>query len=286
NPLYNENGLLMTGPLLEDATSGIAFVPSTTSGVPAGFGAAVDPQGFAFFAPGALTEAQQANPAAIIAALAGGTVDPAGLTVAQQRTLALQLLQANRPTPREYALQNNLDPLLFTAAFGGNGTYPRINNTDAATSALFPLLSAPLQFDPAGNLVPYNIGNIAPPNPAHVGSVFGGEGFDSYGLGYQQVRSGTERATFSAQHTFHFTDQLRWTGEYLFTDMTFKSPQYSGSWINSPTGTATAGNRSVPIYLDQNPFLTDAALGTIDTLAAQGLVIPTLAGERVLYLGR
>lgn len=285
SPLYNENGILMTGQLLQGAASSTAFIPPTTSGVPAGFGAAVDPQGFAFFAPGALTAAQQADPAAIITALGGG-VDATALSLAQQRTLALQLLQANRPTPREYALQNSLDPLLFTAAFGGNGTYPRIANTDPATSALFPLVSAPLQFDPAGNLVPYNIGNIAPPNPGYVGSVFGGEGFDSYALGYQQVRSGTRRATFSAQHTFHVSDRIRWTGEYLYTDMTFKSPQYSGSWINSPTGTATAGNRSIPVYLDQNPFLTDQALGTIDALAAQGLVIPTLDGQRVMYLGR
>ena len=284
-PLYNENGVLMTGPLLQNAASTTPFIPSTTAGVPAGFGAALDPQGFAFFAPGALTAAQEANPAAILAALAAG-VDTAGLSEAQQRTLALQLLQASRPTPREYAMQNSLDPLLFTATFGGDGTYPRITNTDPATATLFPLVSAPLQFDPSGNLVPFNIGNIAAPNPAYVGSVYGGDGLDSYGLGYRQVRSGTERATFSAQHTFHVNDRLRWTGEYLYTDMTFKSPQFTGAWVNSPAGGATAGNRSVPVYLDQNPFLGDQALATIDTLAAQGLTVPTLDGQRVLYLGR
>lgn len=285
SPLYNESGVLMTGPLLKDAISTTAFIPSTVAGVPAGFGAAADPQGFAFFAPGALTTAQLADPAAIIAALGAG-VDTTGLTVAQQGTLALQLLQANRPTPREYALQNSLDPLLFTAAFGGEGTYPRIANPDAATAALFPRLSVPLQFDSSGNLVPFNIGNLAPSAPAYVGSVFGGDGFDSYGLGYRQVRSGTERATFTAQHTFHLNDRVRWSGEYLYTDMTFSSPMFSGSWINSPTGAATAGNRSVPVYVDQNPFLGAQARNTIDALAAQGLAVPTLDGERVLYLGR
>lgn len=285
NPLFNESGVLMTGQNLSGATTSTAFIPYTTSGVPAGYGAAVDPQGFAFFAPSALTAGQQANPAALIDALAPG-VDYSALTTAQQASLALQLLQANRPTPREYAMQNNLDPLLFVASFGGNGTYPRITNTDPATAALFPLVSAPLQFDAAGNLVPFSIGNIGGAAPGFVGSVFGGDGFDSYGLGYRQIRSSTERAAFNAQHTFHLTDRVRWTGEYLLTDMTFRSPDYSGSWINTASGSTTAGSRSIPVFIDQNPLLGSAALATIDSLAAQGLEIATLDGQRVMYMGR
>ncbi|MCU0976981.1 MAG: TonB-dependent receptor [Steroidobacteraceae bacterium] len=284
NPLISLGGVLHSGPALTGATTATQFLPTLASQVPAGFGAAADPQGLAFFAPGALTAAQTANPAAVISTLAPGT-DITGLNVVQQRTLALQLLQRGRPTPWEYATANpSINPLLFVGAFGGTGTYPTIANPDPATAALFPRVAVPLQFDSGGNLVPFRIGDLLPPNQARVGSAFNGDGYDSFALGHQQTRSDVERAAFMGQHSFEITDNIRWSGEYLYSDITFSS--IGGTQSNTPAGSATAGSFSIPVYIDQNPFLTSSARGTIDGLVAQGLAVPTIGGQRALFLGR
>jgi iron complex outermembrane recepter protein len=284
DPQISTGGVLAAGQFLGGATATTPFYPSTTVGVAAGFGAAADPQGLAFFAPSALTAAQAANPTAVIAALSPG-LDVTALSAAQRSTLALQLLQRNRPTPYEYALRNpQVNPLLYVASFGGTGAYPTINNTDPATAALFPRVAVPLQFDPSGNLVPFDVGTIAPPNQARVGAAFNGTGYDSFAARHQQTRAGTERAAFMAQHKFDITDNIRWTGEYLYTDITFKS--IGAAQANSPRGSTTAGTRSIPIYVDQNPFLNAQARATINGLGTQGLTIPVIGGQRALYMGR
>ena len=282
NPLVSLGGVLHAGSGLTGGSTATQLFPASPFG--SGFGAAADPQGLAFFAPSTLTAAQAADPLSVINAIAPGT-NVASLNLAQQRTLALQLLQRNRPTPWEYALANpSIDPLLFVGAFGGSGTYPTIANTDPATSALFPRLPVPLQFDPSGNLVPYNIGDLLPPNQARVGSTFNGDGYDSFALGHQQTRSAVERAAFMGQHRFEINDNIRWSGEYLFSDITFDS--IGAALSNTPAGSATAGSFSIPIYIDQNPFLNASARSTIDGLVAQGLSVPLTAGQRTLYMGR
>lgn len=284
DPQISAGGVLTSGQFLGGAAATTAFYPANAAPVPAGFGAAADPQGLAFFAPSALTAAQQANPTAVISALSPG-LNVSTLSIAQQRTLALQLLQRNRPTPYEYALRNpQLNPLLFVAAFGGTGAYPTVTNTDPATAALFPRVAVPLQFDSSGNLVPFDLGTIAPPNQSRVGASFNGDGYDQFAERHAQTRSAVERASFMGQHRFEFTDKIRWTGEYLFTDLTFKS--IGAAQANSPRGSTTAGTRAIPIFIDQNPYLNAQARGTILGLGTQGFVIPTIGGQRVMYMGR
>ena len=282
NPTLSLGGVLHGG-AFASSPSANPFFPSIPTQVAAGFGAAADPQGLAFFAPGALTAGQLADPASVINTIAPGT-DLTGLNLVQQRSLALQLLQRNRPTPWEYAQNNAVNPLMYVAAFGGTGLYPTIANTDPATSALFPRIAVPLQFDPSGNLVPFNIGDITPPNQGRLGSAFNGDGYDSFALGHQQTRSGVERAAFMGQHSFKITDNIRWSGEYLYSDITFDS--IGATQANTPFGSPTAGTRSIPIYVDQNPFFNQASRSTVANLVGLGLTLPTIGGQPVLYMGR
>ncbi len=282
-PAISTGGLLATGQFASlGATT--PFFPFLPSQVPAGFGAAADPQRLAFFAPGSLTAAQNSNPNGSVIQVLSPGLDVSGLTIAQQRTLALQMLQRARPTPFEYARNNPVNPLHYVAAFGGGGIYPTITNTDPATSALFPRVAVPLHFDTSGNLVPFNIGDITPPSQGRINSAFNGDGYDSFADGHQQTRSAVERTSFMGQHRFDFSDNVRWIGEYLYSDMVFDS--IGATQSNSPFGSTTGGTRSVPIFIDQNPFLSASSLSTINSLSAQGLTIPTLGGQRVLYMGR
>ncbi|MGQ0383633.1 MAG: TonB-dependent receptor domain-containing protein [Gammaproteobacteria bacterium] len=287
NPLSLQTPAVSTGGLLvggQFATLGATtqFFPSGF--VAAGFGAAADPQGLAFFAPSALTAAQNTNPNGSVIQVLSPGLDVSGLTLAQQRTLALQMLQRARPTPWEHGQTNAVNPLHYVAAFGGGGMYPTINNTDPATSALFPRVAVPLHFDSSGNLVPFNIGDITPPNQGRINAAFGGDGYDSFAAGHQQTRSGVERASFMGQHRLDISDNVRWIGEYMYSDMTFDS--IATTQQNGPFGSTTAGTRSIPIFIDQNPFLNASSLATINGLVPQGLAIPTIGGQRVLFMGR
>lgn len=281
NPMISEGGVLMTGQFATASTN-TPIIPAVPTG--SGLGAAADPAGFAFFAPSALTTAQNANPVPIITALAPG-VDPLSLTLTQQRTLALQLLQRNRPTPWEYYQQNpGLNPLLFVGLFNIGGTYPTVLNTDTTTNTLFPRVAVPLHFNASGDLMDFNIGTLKPPMQGRFGSTYGGDGYDSWAVGHQQLRSAVERASFMGQTRWDITDRITLRGEYLYTDVTFES--IASAQVNSATGSTTAGTRSIPLFIDQNPFVSASALAKINDLAAKGLTVPTLGGQRVLYLGR
>jgi len=287
-------GLLVTGNTYPGVTitPGAAF--SNTPFIPTGLvpatlaGRAADPQGFAFFAPSGLPAG--VNPREVINTLAPGT-DLTGLSAAQQSQLALGLLQRNRPTPFEYFSANpGLNPLLSVGTFfsaqgsisaGPQGYLPTIINTDPATSTLFPRVAVPLQFDPSGNLVPFNLGNIAPPSFGNPGTTFGGDGVSDAARGYSNLQSQTERVSIAGNTTFNITDNLRYRAEYLYADINFES--FGGTRTNIIGGAPTAGSRAVPIFIDQNPFVSDAALAQIDTLAQQGLTVPRIGGERVLF---
>lgn len=190
-------------------------------------------------------------------------------------------------TPAAFLAANpGINPLLFIGTFGDPDLFPRIPNTDPATSANFPFISVPLQFAPNGNLIPFNPGSIDPLSTSQVLGV-GGDGTNFAGAGVN-LRASTER--FSAFTTGHF-DLTPWAtvyGDFLYASTEFVSvgnPQQ-----NVGVGSAAAGSGRIPIYIDQNPFLNSQALGTINSLEAQGFgFTPTGAafgGERVLFLNR
>lgn len=292
NPLTSLGGTLLTGQLLSAGYATTNNLLPSTPVVGALAGRAADPQGFSFFAPSSLPTG--VIPATVISTLAPGT-NITGLTAAQQNSLALALLQRNRPTPQEYFAANpNLNPLLFLGTFGGqtaagafnpnSGYLPTIPNTNPATSALFPRIAVPLAFDSSGTLGAYNPGELSGALQGRLGVQYNGQGYDATALGHQQLQAGTERISLSALGKYDINEFIRYRSMLMYTKNEFE--QSAGAITNTATGSAQAGGLAIPIYIDQNPFLNASSRATINGLVSQGLGTATVAGQRVLYMGR
>lgn len=286
NGLFTAGGLLTTGSGLQTGVATSSFL--IPNGPVAAAQAGTDPLNFTVFAPTTLPAGVNAQ--AVIQRFAPGT-NTAGLSTNQVNALALNLLQRNRPTPAEYYAANpGLNPNLFLGTFYGAtgsgsqgplGYFPTIVNTDPATSALFPRIAVPLQFDNAGNLVPYSIGDAS---IGTIGTTIGGDGFSNGERGYGNLQSATERLSFSALTRFDITDSITYRGEYLYSDVEYRS--VGGVDSNSAGGSTTAGSRAIPIFIDQNPFFSAANRATVADLVSRGFTVPTLNGQRVLYVSR
>jgi iron complex outermembrane recepter protein len=293
NPLASVGGTLLTNASLGAGfTTNTNLIPTTPlPGTLTRPGA--DPLGFSFFAPATLPAGVSA--ASVINTYAPGT-NTAGLDTFQLSALAVALLQRNRPTPQEYFASNpNLNPLLFMGTFGTyrqdtgalnatNGYLPTIANTNPATSAIFPRVAVPLAFDAAGNLVPYTAGQLSPTLPGRLGVMYNGQGYDPTSNGDGQFQAGNERISLAANGHYDLSDSLRYRSTLMYTKNEFE--QSGGAVTNVSSGSPQAGGLAVPVYIDQNPYLTAASLATINQLATNGQTIPTVGGQRVLYMGR
>ncbi|OYW36516.1 MAG: hypothetical protein B7Z42_12265 [Brevundimonas sp. 12-68-7] len=278
NGTFSAGGLLFTGNTFQSGVSGASFLIPNAPVLATQAGRAADPEGFAFFAPSSLPTGVTA--ASVINRFAPGT-NIAALTTAQQTNLAVNLLQRNRPTPSEYFAANPSYGAQGNAAGSPLGYLPTIINTNPATAALFPRIAVPLQFDGSGALVPYSLGDAT---LGTIGTTVGGDGFSNAERQFGNLQSSTERLSLSGVTRFDVTDSITYRGEYLYSDIEFRSIGAANS--NAPGGSTAAGNRNIPIYIDQNPFFSAANQTTITNLVGQGLVVPTLNGQRVLYAGR
>lgn len=187
-------------------------------------------------------------------------------------------------TPFNFA-QNNpgVNPLLFVGTFGNSGIFPTIPNTDAGTSGILPSLAVPLGFAPNGNLVPFDLGTILPLNNADQNTVIGGDGFADPTLA--NFQSEQERIAFNALWRFDFTDNIRYKGNFLYSEIENRS--IAGNLTNIVLGgSGTAGSRGIPVFIDENPFFNAQARSVVDGLVADGLTVPTIGGSRVLGLSR
>jgi outer membrane receptor protein involved in Fe transport len=284
NNNFTAGGLLGLGFALPSGVGGASFIIPNGFVAPTVAGAGVAGQ-ISFFAPSALPTGVTGQQ--VINQYAPGT-NIAGLTQAQINALGLNILQRVRPTPQEYFSANpNLNPNLFLGTFfntsgaGPLGTYPTIANTDPATSALFPRIAVPLQFNASGALVPYNFGD---PRLATFGTGIGGDGFSNTARGYGNLQSSTERQSLAILGRLDITPSITYRGEALYTDIAYRS--VGGADSNTNTGSTTAGSRAIPVYIDQNPFFGAANLAQINSLVAQGLTVPTINGQRVMFVNR
>lgn len=290
-PFLSEGGLVVTqaaftgvGAVGGAGNSFFPFLPiAGTVSRPQG-----DPQGFSTFAPTSLPPGVTA--ASVLTASGLTTAQIATLTAAQQTALAVQILQRTRLTPFEFGQTLTgaaANPLAFVAQFSPSGGFPTAPNTNAATSDLFPRVAVPLQFAPNGDLVPFNIGDIRPPNFSSIGTAIGGDGFSNEILGFANILSETDRGTFNFSARYDVTDNIRYRTEFLFSELRFRS--VGGTQTNSVNGpSGTAGNFATPIFIDQNPLLSPQALATLNALSAPGtgFTFPTIGGQRVFFLSR
>ena len=175
-----------------------------------------------------------------------------------------------------------IDPLLFVGSFVSGGSFLTIPNTDTATNGFLPNLAVPLQFDTNGNLVPLNLGAITPPGLADQNTVFFGDGIPNGSI--DTIRGAQERLSLTALTRFDITNNVTYKAEYYYANI--ENSLIDGFLTNAPTGSTTAGSRSVPVFIDENPFLNDQALGVINGLVGQGLDVGDIGGSRALFLSR
>lgn len=115
--------------------------------------------------------------------------------------------------------------------------------------ALTSVNGAPATFNSAGDIVPYNPGQIL-----GIPFAIGGEGVRYSDL-VPGLRSGVERVTGNALFHYDISPNLRWNAELLYAETTASSigTQYSRTALNQQSPSYGA-----IMFLINNPFLTDA----------------------------
>lgn len=195
----------------------------------------------------------------------------------------LTFCNATGLNPFQFAANNpGVDTNLFLGTFASGANLPRVANTDPATSAFLPFRAVPLVFDDNGNLIPADFGSVRPPLPATLGETIGSGGLDP--TPFTNIQSGQERYSGNLSFKYELNDNVTFKSNLIYSNVSSNSVGLTGSGSNNLTGASTSGTRAVPIYVDQNPFLTPAALSTLNQLAASGATLPTLNGQRVIFL--
>ncbi len=249
------------------------LVPGTTIAAAQAVGAAGAPAGtFSRFAPTTLPTGT--NPLAVIGALAPQLLAQATAgTAAQQSTLALSLLQANRPTPREFLAANPNTPLnAFLGSFVP--AFFDVPNTDAASAPFLPRTAVPLRFDGAGNLVSYNTGSVGATVPGTLGSAPNSDYYNP--ANYTVVRTEQDRYIGNLIGHFDLTDNIRFYTENLFArveNLAIRNAATSNNISNTATETATI------VANLNNPFLSAQARAA---LIAAG--VPTTGATANLFV--
>lgn len=222
-------------------------------------GAATPPAGLAFttFAPTALPTGVTASQ--VFAQF--GVTPPAGATAAQQTALAINVLQANRPTAREFYANNPNVPFnYFLGTFVPN--VPRIANTDTTLvtvagvqvpiNQVLPFVAVPLEFNPDGSLRAYNAGTIGQGQQGTINSLAGGDGGFLRAIENVVLRTEQERIIANLNAKWDITDNIT-----LFTENLYARVENT-SLRNSPNQNflSTAAEAAALVLNVDNPYLT------------------------------
>jgi len=198
---------------------------------------------------------------------------------------------ARGAAPYQFAIANptlaGLNPLAFVGTFGLTSAFPVIPTAAGSPEALAGLnrIALPRVFDGAGNPVALNLGSFLPPNWAAVSSAIDSGGFDTNHL--NTLIAGQERYNFNAFFKFELTPAISYKGDVLYSRI--DNLQAADNFqSNSPAASFTAGNAGIPIYYDQNPFVTAGTRAFINSVVAANPTNPfeLLNGQRVFYLQR
>jgi outer membrane receptor protein involved in Fe transport len=236
---------------------GISATAAATLGgnAPAVGGPGLPPNTFTRFAPANLPAGVTAQQ--VVTALAPNFTVPAGTTAAQLTTLAINLLQANRPTPREFLARNPNTPInAFLGSFVN--AFLDVPNTDAASQAFLPRTAVPLQFDASGQLVPFVPAVLDATQPATVGGAPGGNF-----LNQQRntvLRTQQDRYIGNVLGRFDITDNIRFYTENLIARIENVGLRNTASSNSISLG----GTENALIVANlNNPFLTAAQRATL-----------------------
>lgn len=230
-------------------TGSVSSTSQLVPGIPTGNGLYFTsaPSGtFPNFAPTSLPTGVTA--AAVFARY--GVTPPAGLTTAQQNTLAVNVLQSKLPTLREYLAQNpNTDINLIVGSLYSN--IPRVANTDPATRALFPFIARPVRFNANGEAENWSFANIAPDAQGTLGVAPGIEGNNT--SRYSLVQNAQTRKNFTVFATFDINDHIQAYSQNIYSTVETVLPR-NGAPGNAVT---SAGSESSGILVSiNNPYLS------------------------------
>ena len=193
-------------------------------------------------------------------------------------------------TPFEFAQSSAgraLNPLLFVGTFGDPNSFLTVPNQDPETNSLFPRRAVPFTFDGQSNPTAFSLGSLFPPNLSDQNSVVGGDGFNDPRL--TNLRSAQERYTGNLLWRFDITDTLTYKGNFIGSSIQNRSA--AGTSANSVAGNPTAGSFALPIFIDENPFLTPETLSRLNDIEQANLDagfggFQTMDGSRVAFLNR
>lgn len=212
-----------------------------------------------------------------------GITPPAGATATQLTTLAINVLQANRSTAREFFAANpNVNINYFIGTFVP--AVPKIANTDtslvsvrinqAGATALVPVnqvlpfVAVPLEFNPDGSLRTYNIASgMTPTTPLTMSQAIGSNGGFSRSIENVVLRTQQDRYIANLIGHFDITENLRFFTENTYARIINQSNR------NSPSQnfqSSTAENAPLIIDVRTNPFLTAQNRSVLNSVGITG----------------
>lgn len=217
-----------------------------------------------------------------------GVTAPSGATTAQLTTLAVNVLQANRSTAREfYAANPNVNVNYFIGTFAAG--VPRIANTDTTlvsvrtnqaggtamvpVNQVLPFVAVPLEFEANGNLRTYNFASgMTPQSPITVGQTIGSDGGFSGSLANVVLRTQQDRYIANLIGHIDLTDEVR-----FFTENTYARVNNT-SLRNSPSQnfiSSGAENAPLLINVNTNPYLTAQNKAVLSSVGITGATAAT-----------
>ncbi len=212
----------------------------------------------------------------------------AGVTAAtyatQLATLAVNVLQKNRPTAREFFTSNpNVNVNAFIGTFIPG--VPRVANTDTTLvtvagaqvplNQVLPFVAVPLEFTPDGNVRPYTAATLTPTTLGTISQAPGSNGGFSRSIENIVLRTQQDRYIANFNGRFDITPEIT-----IFTENVYSSVK-SVALRNSPSQNfiSQGGENNALVLNVNNPFL-DAA--DLTALNAVGINAATRGGSFAL----
>ena len=200
-------------------------------------------------------------------------------TTAQRDALALQLLQANVNTPREYLAKNpGTDINLFVGTFIPN--YLSIPNTNPATSGIFPRIAVPLQFDNAGNVFNPLLATISDPlvTPSTTGGLVGGTAAFNPSH-YTNLRVQQDRTIANLIGHFDISDHLRLYTENQFAKVRNVSP---ANFASRNSIDVTSAENATLVFDISNPYLSANSVSALRNAGVTGKFVLSRTNQDIV----
>lgn len=195
---------------------------------------------------------------------------PTGASTAQLNALAINVLQANRPTAREFFAQNPNVPINYFLGTFAPGV-PRVANLDTTlvtvagvqvpVNQVLPFVGIPLEFNADGSVRPYTAVTAGPQTGFSLGGAPGSDGGFSRSIENVVLRVQQDRFIANFNATIEITPGLTLFSENLY------AITRTVSLRNSPSQNflSTAAENSALLVNVNNPYLSAASRAALNS---------------------